>query len=526
MAIRTVFGNRDGREKKTLANKEYYRTLIDSKKEATFLADTSGDLFLLNNKAQLLTGYSEEEIREYHVKDIFVSLRTFENPFDAGQYSEFTSKLYLIDSRHYLLPVTVDFKEIEGRKFLCTCVEIAETEIQAGQVEIISQLSVESSPVKQQTAANELQIRWPAEFEQQLRTLLNNLLGFSSILARDSSISDDKKLSGTLDSLMKSGTQLKNLFNRISTGESDSHEVTKTPCSLSSILQKASILLDPLVRQNNLEIHLNLKEEISVFSDAVLLLELIQYLLEKALLYTRNEEVLVDVVSDSPGGKGIISIDNLGQDIPQAVINFLKRENGRNDYDLGNPLIAQNPEIRSMLSILNRIDGKITFTTGPAMGEIAQVTLPLASATENIDDLTMLENSIRSKKLNILIVEDEKFTARILTIYLEEVSAVSLAFSGNEALNITEINYNKGIIFNAVIMDIGLPKPWDGILLKREMEKRWPEYQNVPFLAQTAFTAKSYSDRIAQNNFKGYLLKPVNRIDVLRFLEKFCKQDR
>lgn len=523
MAIRTVFGNRDGREKKNLANKEYYKTLIESKKEATFLSDTDGDLFLINKKAQQLTGFSEEEIRELHVRDIFVTLRNTENPFDSHQFSEFTSRLYLIDSRRYLLPVMVDFKEIEGQKFLCTCVEVAGKDQAAPSREITVPFQEETPSAVQSLPANENSSRWPVDFEHTVRNLLNNMLGFGSIMSRDPSITGNKKLAVNLDSIIKSGNQLKKLFNQLSIGETDTYEVVKSAVKLSPVLQKAGIMLDPVARQNNLVIQIRQENEYIVFTDEFLLLDLLKFLVEKALLYTRNEEVTVDVGEDSSTSKITIKIDNLGQDIPQGIINFIKRENSKDGYDLNNPLIAQNQEIRAMLHILNRIDARISFTTGPSMGEIAQIMLPSSAENDNTDDLTMLENAIRSKALKILIVEDEKFTARILRLYLEEISEVSLAYSGNEALNITELFYNKGTIFNAVIMDIGLPKPWDGILLKKEIEKRWPEYQNIPFLAQTAFTAKSYTDRISENKFSGHLLKPVNRIDVLRFIDKYCK---
>lgn len=523
MAIRTVFGNRDGREKKTLANKDYYKTLIESKKEASFLSDTDGDLFLLNKKAQQLTGFSEDEIREFHVRDIFVTLRNTENPFDSHQFSEFTSRFYVLDARRYLLPVMVDFKEIEGQKFLCTCVEVAGKEIPAPARETSPQFQEEILSVTQPLTISEPQSRWPVDFEHQVRNMLNNMLGFGSILSRDPVIINNKKLAVNLDSIIKSGNLLKKLFNQISIGETDTYEVIKTPVKLGPLLQKAGILLDPVARQNNLSIQIKQKADLTVYSDEFLLLELLKFLLEKALMYTRNEEVSVDVVEEPSTGKVTITIDNLGQDIPQGIINFIKRENNKDGYDLGNPVIANNKEISSMLYNLNRIDARISFTTGASMGEIVQIILPTSTDTENNDDLSILENAIRRKGLKILIVEDEKFTARILRLYLEDISEVSVAYSGNEALNIAEIFYNKGSIFNAVVMDVGLPKPWDGILLKKEMEKRWPEYQNTPFLAQTAFTAKSYTDRIAESKFKGHLLKPVNRSDVLRFIDKYCK---
>jgi response regulator RpfG family c-di-GMP phosphodiesterase len=157
------------------------------------------------------------------------------------------------------------------------------------------------------------------------------------------------------------------------------------------------------------------------------------------------------------------------------------------------------------------------------MGEIAKIILPVAPGNDKLDDQSLLEQNIRERALNILIVEDDKFNASILNMYFENIAKISTAYSGNEALNITEILYNQGVVFNAVIMDIGLPKPWDGILLKSEMEKRWPEYQKVPFLAQTAFTAKSFTDRITENNFRGYLVKPINRSDLLRFIHRQTK---
>ena len=146
MAIRTVFGNREGRERKSLANREYYKTLIEGKKDASFLADADGDLFLLNKDAQLLTGYSEEDIKELHARDIFITIRNIENPFDSKQYSEFSSRFYLLDARRFLIPVIVDFKEIEAQKFLCTCVGIEEKKIAAATDEVAGVL-LESPPL-------------------------------------------------------------------------------------------------------------------------------------------------------------------------------------------------------------------------------------------------------------------------------------------------------------------------------------------------------------------------------------------
>jgi CheY-like chemotaxis protein len=128
------------------------------------------------------------------------------------------------------------------------------------------------------------------------------------------------------------------------------------------------------------------------------------------------------------------------------------------------------------------------------------------------------------RKMYVLIVEDEKINANIFKMYIQGVANVSLAYSGNEAMNIIELHYNKGIIFSLVFMDIGLPEPWNGIMLKEAIEKKWPEYGNVPFVAQTAYSGKNIADQIINANFKGYLVKPINRNDVLRFIQKYTRK--
>jgi CheY-like chemotaxis protein len=523
MALRTVFGNNDHRGRKTLTNKEYYKTLIESKKEAAFLVDVDGDLLLLNQQAQQLTGFTETEIGDYHVRDLFVTSHTSGNPFDARQFSEFSTAMFLMDARRYLIPVLIDFKEIEGQRFLGLCTPVREQGIAlpASGPEVAKTDPVMT--ISQQAATSDVPGRWSMEFEHQVRNVLNNMLGFSAIIAKDPVVMKEKKLHGKVESIIKTGNQLKTLLNKISIGNAEVYEIVRTSCQLGQIIQKAQIMLDPLVRQNNQTIRVIQPEAISVFTDEFLLLELLKFLLGKAIQYTRNEHVTVEVKPDPGQQNVIVTIDNLGQEIPQGIINFIRREQSRDEYDLNNPILAQSPEIKSILKTLNLIDGKLLFSAGEHHEEIAQVILPLSSQDESVDVLTQIEKDIVDRSLKILIVEDDKFNAAILDVFLEPVAAISTAYSGNEALNMAEGYYNKGIVFNLVVMDIGLPEPWDGILLKLEMEKRWPDYQKIPFLAQTAFSAKSISDRIAENDFRGHLVKPLNRSDLLRYIHRLTK---
>lgn len=518
MVFRSALGNKEGRGKKTLANKEYYVTLISNKKDSVFLADIDGDLFLCNKQAQSLTGYSSDDIRFYHIRDLFLTLKNQVNPLDVQQFSEFTSRFFILDAGGYLLPVMVEFREIEGQKFLITCLPTEESANPEVLIDNPAIRQAESPAFPQSILSSEKTGRWTIEFEHQARNLLNNIQGFSTILAKDAEVLKDKSLLENIEAITKSGNKLKSLFNKISIGENDAHEIVRMPCLIAPVLQKAQILLDSLARQNSLSIEIRQSGEIEILTDEILLLDLLKYLLTQALQFTRNNRVFVDIQLDSARGKVMIDIDNIGQDIPRGIINFIKRGYGNPLYDISNPILSQSPEIESMLSLLNQLDGKISFTSGDHMGEIARLEFPAANSSESRDELTQLEQIIKRRSLSILVVEDNKINSTILKIYLENIASLSNAYSGNEALNIIEDYFNQGMVFNLIIMDIGLPKPWDGILLKAEIEKKWPEYRNVPFIAQTAFTAKSYTDRIAGENFNNYLLKPVSQIDLFRVI--------
>jgi len=523
MPIRSVFGNREGREKKILPNRDYYKTLVDNKKEATFLSDADGDLYLINKKAQLLSGYNEEQIGDYHLRDLFFTRKNTDNPFDSQQPSEFTARLMLLDSRRYLIPVMCDFQEIEGQKFLCTCVEAPDAEQPSRSPDLTTPPPIDQTGINPSQASTDFPSRWSGEFEHQIRTLLNQMLGFGSLLERDPAIAGNKAITGKLDAILTSGNRLKRLVNQLSFGDSDFHEVNRGPCLLASILQKIALLADPAARHNRIKIVIDQPDSVTVFSDEFLLLDILRFLVGKAVTYTRKEEVTIRVTENKPEGKALITIDNLGHDIPQGVINFIRRENSRDSYDLTNPAIQQHPELSSVLHSLNRIGGKLSFLLTANQEEIAELTVPLAVGQDREDDIRMLEEAVREKKLHVLIVEDERFTAQILQMYLNDLASVSVAYSGNEALNIAEQFYNQGIVFQAVLMDIDLPKPWDGILLKKEMESKWPEYQHIPFLAQTAISSKSSAERIRDHAFTGHLIKPINRLDILTFIHRFCR---
>lgn len=525
MPFGSSFRNRESKGSKKLSNKSYYKSLIDNKQDSAFLSGMDGEILLANSKTTEFTGYSEDEFTGLHLKDVFVTLTGDDNPLDSGDIREFEKEMYLIDSLGYLIPVLLKIAEIEGGKFLGTItpskpgkkVELADGRepIEKPDENVQTNRGINSQQRPRKSGSTCL----PDDTEHVVRNSLNTILGFSTVLSMESSINSDKKLLGYIKSIINNGNKLKTMLNLSGKAVSDNIDITLAKCSLSAIIQKIQILLQSKADQNNIELVVDMPGDFMVLSDEGILFNVINYLTEKAITYCRNMFVDIKIKPGQVDGQLMLVIDNLGQDTPMSIKKFIDLENGKTSYDYCDEVLSSSPEMSTLLRNLNSINAKIKFETDGDFCDVAVLELPLFTETGADNDESRSGTIHDGNRKTTLIVEDDKLNAIILKMHLEQHFDTSTAFSGNEALNIIEMAYDKGAIFDIVFTDIGLPPPWDGITLKKEIIKRWPQYADVPFVAQTGYSAETYGKKIRESGFAGYLIKPINRNDVKKFVK-------
>ncbi|NCO55895.1 MAG: response regulator, partial [Bacteroidetes bacterium] len=126
-----------------------------------------------------------------------------------------------------------------------------------------------------------------------------------------------------------------------------------------------------------------------------------------------------------------------------------------------------------------------------------------------------------NKKFEILLVEDDKFNSLFLQAILESIGIVSLANDGNEAIQLIKNKIEQNKIFDIVILDINLPENWEGIALKKEIIKNFNQYNNVPFIAQSAYSQKSDKQRILDEGFTDFLTKPIDSEKLLNIIKNY-----
>lgn len=71
-----------------------------------------------------------------------------------------------------------------------------------------------------------------------------------------------------------------------------------------------------------------------------------------------------------------------------------------------------------------------------------------------------------------------------------------------------------------MLFDINLPAPWDGLKLMQQIRREMPEYNQVPFIAQTAYAMTGDRERFLEAGFDDYIAKPVNRNELITIIKR------
>jgi len=112
---------------------------------------------------------------------------------------------------------------------------------------------------------------------------------------------------------------------------------------------------------------------------------------------------------------------------------------------------------------------------------------------------------------DLLLLEDDYATAAIIQIWLKGLCNIVIVQDGNETLEAIDSRYKAGKIFDLMLFDINIPYPWNGITLMTEIKKRWKAYNDIPFIAETAYALPEDRFRILEAGFCDYFCKPLSR---------------
>jgi len=376
-----------------------------------------------------------------------------------------------------------------------------------------------------------------SSLSSEIRTPLNNIIGFASLLENEISLLENKELFEYARVISESGDRLINILNNIidiSRIESNEIEVNLQPNPVSTIISSVAQLY--VFKANDQKIKFNVinKNVPAALVDDKVLVKVLGGVVDNAIKYTTkgfvnlssdyqpstNEVILR--VKDSGGGIDPVYLRDIFNAFRQESPGYSKTEQGSR---LGLPIAKR---------LVEMMQGRLDIESQKGIG--TTVTIFLKAAQPEIQGEKVIEApekeapSVSKTRtlhdLDIFIVEDDLMNSMVLVEMTKSLGKVSTAVNGEATLKIIHDKYTQGKVFDIMLFDINLPPPYDGIKLMQTIRKQYAEYKRIPFVAQTAYAMTGDREKLLEAGFDDYIAKPINKQELFTIMRNQLEKHR
>ncbi len=434
-------------------------------------------------------------------------------------------EIRLVDE--YEIPFYV---RILGRSVYLEDLSKSETTLMIAVIDINAEKIAEqklSQAKKDAETANSAKSDFLAVMSHEIRTPLNAILGFTSLLIRDT---QDEQSMESLQIINNSGKLLLSVLNDIldiSALESGKLQLVREVFSVKQLIESSGTLAKGMLfsKNKNLDLSLDIAPEISEFiiGDYNRILQILNNLISNAVKFT--DEGQIDVQAKlTPDGYIYFSIRDTGLGIPASK-----------QKDVFEPFVQLKEQRRTSfagtglgLNIVKRLvelmGGKIfmTSTIGKIHGSTFTVELPYEPADPPEVKKESEISAADITRCKILVAEDNPVNVTLVSkVLFKSGYEIVTAVNGVDAISKFQNDSDIGII----LMDIQMPI-MDGLSAAREIRRIESEnrtFIHTPIVALTA-TVSAEAQILCHNaGCDRYLTKPLNIDDLLRTIQELIE---
>lgn len=529
---RDITGSKESEERLRRAL-EFDETVMLSMGEGLYTLDNQGRVTFMNPAAQRLFGWTMTEMLGRKMHDVTHHSRPDGSPFPVEQcaglavlkegkmLSEFEDVFIRKDGSFFnvvysssplrgdgqITGVVVVFRDITDRK--------------QAEEERARLLQAEREARAEAEKANQLKDEFLATLSHELRNPLNVVIGYSEILRRGESHSNEfvVKAADTIRRNALAQSQLVSDLLDLSRLQMGKLSLNLQPASLSTIIKDAIETVRAGATEKSISLVVDLDPQVLVVEgDPVRLGQIAWNLLNNAIKFTPAEG-RVSIRLTQEKSDAVLTVEDTGQGIApqflphvfeifrQADASIARKQGG---MGIGLALVKQLAELHK---------GSVKAESGgPGKGARFTVRLPLDRV--GLSALPHGKTGVTGalKRKFILVVDDSPETTEMLGKLLElEGAFVESARSGTEAL---EIARRKN--FDLIVSDISMPE-MDGYQLLREL-RQIPAMASVPAVALTGYGRSNDIERALDEGFSEHLTKPLDLDELLKIVRRLTDQ--
>ncbi|KAK4185235.1 hypothetical protein QBC35DRAFT_517028 [Podospora australis] len=521
---------------------EAFRMLVQAVKDyAIFLLDTNGRIATWNAGAELLKGYTRDEIIGKHFS-IFYGKEDL-----AAKKPEMELEICMRDGR--VEDEGWRYKK-DGTRFWAnvtiTAVYKDGVHVGFGKVtrDLTERKSAESRLVAAYEESDKLKSDFLANMSHEIRTPMHGMLSACALLLETELTERQRDIVGIMD---ESGQVLLQVINDIldysklaAGGFSIHSDIVGITSIVTSVVRSVQTTLPPSV---HFELFLAPNLPRSVQGDPLRFRQILQNIVGNAAKFTEGGSIRVraSVESEDMDSYTVMTeVTDTGIGIPERAAADLFQPFTQYDATTTKQYKGTGLGLSIAKSLAELMGGRIGYRPNPERhGSVFWFTAKfkkikslqqiqdwksklvaregtiLASPDHDVVSLQKQLATVASIK-HFLLVEDNVINQKVMLGMLRSLGFknVALASNGSEAVNMVR---SKPAAYDVVLMDINMPV-MDGNEASRAIRKAGIR---VPIIAMTAYALKGDRERCLEQGMNDYIPKPVDKKLLIRTLGKW-----
>lgn len=475
------------------------------------LLDKNLNIIFTGGSEYLKYGFSPIDLKNKHISEILSKDNYDKLMINIEKAIKGESSNYEVEYKdnifymNYVTPVKINEDEVSS--FLIANINI--TDLKQTQFDLIKakEKAEESDRLKSAFLAN---------MSHEIRTPMNGILGFADLL-KSPKLSGEKQLD-YIKIIEESGNRMLNIINdiiNISKVEAGLMEVSISETDINEQMNYIYSFFKPEVEGKGLKLIMNKllpNDKAIIRTDSQKLNSILTNLLKNAVKFTTEGYIEIGYTKKSKFLEFFVKDTGIGILSHQKELVFERFRQG--SEQLNRKYEGSGLGLSISKAYVEMMGGKIWIKkdsegNSNEKGSEFYFTLPYNPVSEQEKEIvhesvSVVSKSKNSKKLKVLIVEDDKTSMEFNKATVEKFSnEILFAVNGNEAV----VYCKQHPDIDLILMDIRLPY-LDGY----EAAKQIRQFNNkVIIIAQTAFALSGDKEKAIKAGCNDYLSKPYNQ---------------
>lgn len=379
--------------------------------------------------------------------------------------------------------------------------------------------------------ANEAKTRFLFNMSHDIRTPMNAIMGFSTLLEKN--LENREKAEGYLRKIQSSSKLLLTIINQVlemSRIESGTSVLNLEAEDLHDLFQTVNTVVESDIRKKHLQysVHIDI-QHIYAFCDKTKLQEIFLNILGNAIKYTPdNHSIHVDFrelpSQDTLKANYEFVCEDTGIGMSEDYLPHIFDEFSREHTTTENKVVGTGLGLSIVKSMVELMGGEIRVESVRDAGTkfIVQLSLDIASKQDvygKKEAISFSSHSVK-KENHILLAEDNDLNAEIVIELLkEEGFQVDRVVDGQQCVNtLKEAPDGK---YTLILMDIQMPvlNGYEATKQIRKLEDT--QKASIPVIAMTANAFQEDKQKAMESGMNDHVGKPIDMYVLLSTMKKY-----